>query len=131
MLRFLVAAPFLLHGLAHLSGFLASWTRIEVGYAKKPCILSKKHYLNSGVGRLFGILWLLAMIGLVGTGMGILFHQDWWSSTAIIASALSLVVIVPWWATVPPGAKFGAFFDLLVITLLLLPSSAYILQLVK
>jgi hypothetical protein len=47
------------------------------------------------------------------------------------ASVISLVVIVPWWNTVPPGAKFGAFFDVAVIIVLLLPLKGKILELVS
>jgi hypothetical protein len=48
----------------------------------------------------------------------------------IAACAISLLVIVPWWNTVPPGAKIGAFFDLLVIVILLSPLQERVLQIV-
>lgn len=37
------------------------------------------------------------------------------------AAVISLVAIVPWWNTVPPGAKVGAAFDILLIVALALP----------
>jgi hypothetical protein len=131
MLRFIVAAPFLLHGVAHLSGFLASWTASEAGFSDKPWILSPGITLGSGLGRVFGLLWLVAAIGLVGTALGIALRQSWWPTLAITASVVSLVVIVPWWNTVPPGAKFGAFFDVLTIAALLLPFGAKLVELTR
>jgi hypothetical protein len=131
MLRIVLAIPFLPHGLAHLSGFLASWTRAGAGYTDKPWIFSENVQLQSWVGRIFGILWVVAMVGLVGTGVGIITRQAWWPSLAIAASAISLVVILPWWNTVPPGAKVGAAFDLLVIAVLLSPLQERLAQMFR
>ena len=131
MLRFVVAAPFLLHGLAHISGFLASWTASDAGFSDKPWIFSSAVTLGSGLGRAFGLLWLVAMIGLVSTALGIVLRQDWWPTLAIAASVVSLVVIVPWWNTVPPGARFGAVFDLLTIIALLLPFGSKLVELAR
>jgi hypothetical protein len=129
MWRFFFAAPLLMHGLAHISGLLASWTGVDAGYSSKPWLFSQSVYLDSAVGRIFGLLWLMAMLGLVGSAFGLVFRQDWWLPLAVAASVMSLVVILPWWNTVPSGAKFGAFFDLLVIAALLSPLQGKLLQL--
>jgi hypothetical protein len=121
MWRFLIAIPLFVHGLAHLSGFLASWTRGEFGYTTQPWLISLYVHLNSGLGRVFGILWLIAMVGLTTSALGIAFRQPWWLWLAIASSIVSLIVIVPWWNTVPPGAKVGAIFDLLLLILLFSP----------
>jgi hypothetical protein len=121
MWKFVLAIPFLFHGLAHLSGFLASWTATDAGYMDKSWIFSPGVYLQSGVGRLFGLLWLVAMAGLIGSALGIITHQEWWPILAIVSGVTSLVVIIPWWNTVPPGAKVGAVFDILMIGMLLSP----------
>lgn len=131
MLRYVVAAPFALHGLAHISGFLASWTSSDAGFSDKPWIFSPSITLGSGFGRVFGLLWLVAMIGLLGTAVAIALRQVWWPTLAIAASVISLVVIAPWWNTVPPGARFGAFFDVLTIAVLLLPFSSKVIEFVK
>jgi hypothetical protein len=129
MWRFIFAVPLLMHGLAHISGFLASWTSIDLGYASKPWVFSQSIHLYSLTGRVFGLLWLVAMLGLVVSAFGLVFRQDWWLPLAVAASVISLVVILPWWNTVPSGAKFGAFFDLLVIAALLSPLQGKLLQL--
>lgn len=131
MWRFLLAIPLFLHGLAHLSGFLASWTRGDFGYTTKPWLLSPGVHLDSGAGRFFGLLWLIAMLGLVGSAVGLAFHQGWWSWLAVASAVVSLVVIVPWWNTVPAGAKVGAFFDLLVLVVLLSPLQAKLFNIIR
>ena len=115
MIRFLFAIPLIGHGLAHFSGFLASWTGANVGFADNPWIFSDKIFMNSGVGHVFGIIWMLAMAGLVSAGLGIIFRWNWWAYSALAGAILSLMVIVPWWFTVPPGARIGAVFDLAII----------------
>jgi hypothetical protein len=39
----------------------------------------------------------------------------------VVGAILSLVVIIPWWNTVVPGAKVGAAFDLLTLVALIFP----------
>ena len=52
------------------------------------------------------------------------------AGAALPAAVLSLAVILPWWNTVPLGAKMGAAFDLLVLVVLLTPLKERILALV-
>lgn len=108
MLRFLIAVPLFLHGMAHISGFLASWTRGDFGYSPRPWLISSGVHLNSGVGRVFGLPWL-----------------------AVTAASLSLIVIIPWWNTVPAGARFGAIFDLLVLAILLSPFQTKLFDVIR
>lgn len=131
MARWLLAAPLILHGIAHISGFISSWTSNLAGFVERPWILSSTVTLRDPLGRAFGLLWLVALISLVGAGVGLISGQDWWPSLTVIGAILSLVVILPWWNTVPPGAKVGAAFNLLVIILLLLPVKSRILELIQ
>lgn len=131
MMRFIITAMLIGHGLAHLSGFVASWTSNLAGYSARPWIFSAEVALQSSVGRVFGLLWLVAMIGFVGAGLGLASGQEWWTTLALSAAVVSLAVILPWWNTVPPGAWAGAAFDLLIILLLLLPLGEHILDLVR
>ncbi|HEY42686.1 MAG TPA: hypothetical protein G4O11_01765 [Anaerolineae bacterium] len=131
MVRLILAAPLILHGIAHVSGFMSSWTSNPAGFSKRPWIFSSGLTLSDPLGHAFGLLWLATMASLVGAGLGLSFRQDWWPTLTMVGAVLSLVVILPWWNTVPPGAKFGAAFDLLVIILLILPFKSRILDLVQ
>ena len=131
MARWLLATPLILHGIAHISGFISSWTSHLAGFVDRPWILSSTVTLRDPLGRAFGILWLVAVISLVGAGLGLISAQDWWPSLAVTGADLSLIVILPWWNTVPPGATVGAIFNLLVIVILLLPLKSRILELIQ
>lgn len=122
MFKYLIAFVLIMHGLAHLSGFLEAWTPVQA-FAGRPWLFSEGVTMNTAVGRIFGLLWLVAAAGLAGAGYGLLAGHDWWPLLAVVAACFSLVVIVPWWRTVPPGARFGALFDLVIVVALLLPWS--------
>jgi hypothetical protein len=121
MVHFIVIAAFILHGLAHVSGFMASWTKNTSGFSDRLWVLSTGVTLHSGVGHIFGLLWVVAAICSVGAGIGLAAQQPWWPIAAVVQAIVSLIVIVPWWNTVVAGAKAGAVFDVIVLIALLLP----------
>lgn len=95
LLRYIIAMVLIGHGIGHVMGFLEAWTTVSVGFSNQPWLLSSGITIDSPVGRAFGLLWLVAMIGFVGAGLGLLFHQAWWQPLAIAAAVISLVVILP------------------------------------
>ena len=95
MLRFFVALPLLVHGLAHICGFLASWTKKDQGFKDEPWLLSRDVTLHSQLGRAFGLLWLMSMVAFIGAGFGIILKQFWWPQAVLFGSVLSLIVILP------------------------------------
>lgn len=123
MLRYVLALALVMHGLGHVMGFIAAWTpTIEVGFSDAPSILWSGATVASAAGKAFGLLWLVALVGSVGAGLGLLFGHEWWRVLAVASALISLAAIVPWWNTVPAGARFGGvLFDLVIIALLLFP----------
>jgi hypothetical protein len=126
--RYIIAFVVFMHGMAHLSGYFASWTKADVGFPDRPWLLSKNVTLKSPIGRIFGLLWLVAALALAATGFGLAFSHGWWPTTALIGSAVSLFVILPWLRSVPPGAWAGATFDIGILMALTLPWKDQILQ---
>lgn len=122
MLRWAVIAVLLLHGVGHIMGFLAAWTTIPVGFTSSSWMLSNNVTVQSAVGRAFGILWLVALVAFLGATFGLVTHQAWWRTMAVAAAFISLVAIVPWWNTVTPGSRMGAFVVDLVLIVGLLPA---------
>jgi hypothetical protein len=120
MLRFAAASLLIMHGLAHITGLLGAWTSSQE-FSDKHWLFSKGVTLRSTVGRAFSLLWFVALICLVGAGLGLLFQQLWWPTLAVAGAATSLVAIVPWLTALPPGAWAGALFDVLVIVALVSP----------
>ncbi len=110
---------------------MASWTKNASGFSDRPWVLSTGVTLHSGVGHIFGVLWLVAAICSVGAGVGLAAQQSWWPILAVAQASVSLIVIVPWWNTVVSGAKVGALFDVIVLVMLLLPWSEQVIAALK
>ncbi len=121
MITYLFAIPLIGHGLAHLSGVFAPWSRQALGFSNAAWLYSGEVTLSSTIGRGYSLVWLAASACLALSGAGLLFRQKFWIPLAVLGSLLSLVAILSWWKAVPPGAKFGAIFDLLTLAALLSP----------
>lgn len=127
-MKYVVAFLLVMHGLAHVTGILGAWASGEQGFQDEAWIFSRGVTGRSAMGQVWSLLWLVALIGFVGGGLGLLFGSGtestpWWPTLAIAAAAVSLVAIVPWLRVVPPGAWAGALFDLLILVALLSPWS--------
>ncbi len=75
-----------------------------------------------------GCLWPVAALALVAGGVGLALGQDWWPGAASIGAAVSLLVILPWLRSVPPGAWAGAVFDAVIPLSLALPWKEQVLR---
>lgn len=128
MLKVVFAFLLVMHGLAHITGLLGHWTSGPSGFPDGPWLFSTGVTARSAVGRAWGLLWLLALVGLVGAGLGLGFKQAWWPSLALAAAVVSLVAIVPWLKVVPPGAWAGALLDLLIVLALVSPWAERIVE---
>jgi hypothetical protein len=122
MMQYILTLILFGHGAAHLSGFLASFTKKDVGYkVDSPWVLPGSVRLQSPLGKIFGIFWLIALFGYIFSAISLLTEANWWITLLIPSAIISLIVILPFWRTVPPGAKFGAAFDVLVLIVMLTP----------
>jgi hypothetical protein len=126
MIRFLVAIPLILHGLANLGGALAFAGKPPEGFKTQPSVISPKLHMHSAFGRIWAVVWLLSSLALVIAGLAAIFQRDAWLALSILGSAFSFTAIAPWWNTVPPGARFGAIFDLIALAVLLSPISEWL-----
>jgi hypothetical protein len=127
-LRFIIAIFLAGHGIGHIMGFLETWTRwqpfSEPSFNNSPWIFSDSVFIQSTVGKIFGVFWLAAMIGFFAAAIGLIANQSWWVSVAIIASILSLLAVVPWWTTFTPGImskKSAVVADIIILVALLGP----------
>jgi len=121
MLKYVIAIPIIVHGLANLGGVFAPWTKNMQGFKDAAWLFSQNTTFKSGVGKAFSLVWLASTICLVTAGAGLLLEQPWWVPVAIAGCICSLVAILPWWKAVVTGAYFGAVFDVVVSILLLSP----------
>jgi hypothetical protein len=69
ILRIVIAIILVGHGLGHIMGFLGTWTSwtpfSEPSFNESPWIFSDGIFIHSAVGKVFGIFWLVAMIGSI------------------------------------------------------------------
>ncbi len=120
--RVVILLAVLMHGLGHVMGPLAAWLGVDVGFSDAPWIFGGETRFDSGVGKFWGLLWLLALVGFVAAVIILLSGQTWWHCVLVPAAFLSLIAILPWWNTVVPGARYGAVLMDLAILVALLPA---------
>jgi hypothetical protein len=129
MFKLIATLALLGHGIGHLIGVSAAWTPIKMGFTDQPWIFSPGININSGLGRVFGLVWLLAMLTTIGAGFGLYFRQEWWLSLTIGSALISLLAVIAWFRAFPSGANMGALgFDILILIGLLGPWSERIIQ---
>jgi len=75
---------------------------------------------GQAVEGIFGLLWIVPLVGFVAVSWGYLTHQGWWPQLALASAALSLAMIVVWWGSLVVGSAFFALvFDAAVIVVVL------------
>jgi hypothetical protein len=100
MLRFIIGAFFVLHGLVHLLYFGQSQRLFELqpGMAWPDSSWAFSKLLGDEAARwLASIACVLAAIGFVVGGAAILMKQVWWRPVAVAAAAFSAIVFVLFW----------------------------------
>lgn len=124
MRRVAAAIVLAVNGLGHFLGFLAAWATVPVGFSSRPWLLSPGITMSSGVGRAFGLLWLISMAMLMSAGSLILLRQKGWRALATAGSLISLITVLPWLNTIAPALVLEAtLVDVLVLSLLFGPWS--------
>ncbi|AKJ04452.1 hypothetical protein ATI61_101459 [Archangium gephyra] len=116
----LAAAVFLLlHGFAHLVGFVGAW-RLSSTVPYKTTILNGRFELGDGGVRVFGILWLLAALTFAVAAVGAFLRSPWWGTLTLLIALFSGVLCVLSW----PEAKLGLLVNVALIALVALGAMA-------
>ncbi len=100
MLRFVFGLFIVLHGLVHLLYFGQSWRLFELqpGMVWPEGSWAFSKLLGNGATRLLAsISCLLAAIGFVAGGIGILLRQAWWRPVVVVSAAFSAVIFILFW----------------------------------
>lgn len=100
MLAFVVGAFIVLHGLVHLLYFGQSWRLFELqpGLVWPEGSWAFATLLGHEPTRLLASAsCVLAAIGLVAGGTGILVRQGWWGPVVVGSAAFSAVIFVLFW----------------------------------
>jgi hypothetical protein len=100
VLRFIIGVFIVLHGLVHLLYFGQSWRLFELQpemvWPEGSWAFSK--LLEDEATRLLAsISCILAAIGFVAGGTGILVRQAWWRPVVVGSAAFSAVIFILFW----------------------------------
>jgi len=100
MLRIIIGIFFVLHGLVHLLYFGQSRRLFELqpGMVWPDGSWAFSKLLGDGATRwLAGLSCLVAALGFVAGGAGILLMQDWWPPVVATSAAFSALVFLLFW----------------------------------
>ena len=100
---------FLVHGTAHLPGFVVPWRLASLNEMPyRTTILGGTFDVGSLGIRLVGILWLLAGLGFVIAGLGAYGSSPAWPTIALVGTLFSLALTVLGWPDAPIGLALNA-----------------------
>ncbi len=99
MMKYIIVALLVVHGLIHLLGFVKAFD------------LAQPPQLQVAITRPMGILWLVAALMLVGGAGMILLAGQWWWMPAALGVVLSQILIFTTWNE----AKAGTIANIILI----------------
>jgi hypothetical protein len=114
-MRIAAAVFLLIHGGAHLVGFLGAWDLASV-HSTQATVLDRFVHLGSTGTRLFGVLWLLLALSYAVLAVLVVARAPSCIPLGLAVSSVSLAACLITW----PAAKFGIPVNLVVIASLLL-----------
>ncbi|MFN8485597.1 MAG: DUF6544 family protein [Anaerolineae bacterium] len=101
-MKYIVVALLVVHGLIHLLGFVKAFG------------LAQPAQLQAEISSPMGILWLIAALLLVVSGITVLLAWQWWWAPAAIGVLLSQILIFTTWN----DAKAGTIVNTLLLILI-------------
>ena len=117
--RILVIVFLLMHGVAHIIWFLASWTSIRTGVGDGSWILPGDVTIRSPIGKLWGLGALVVMALFVAGAVGLLLGEPWWANATNLGTFLSFGVVVPWWRQAPGSTAIYSIIANLILMFVL------------
>jgi hypothetical protein len=115
----------LMHGFGHSMGLMPGWTKNGNTFTGTPWAIP----FDSGFAKFWGFVWFAVVVIYIISCIGIFLKTGWWPKWLITGSILSLIVIAPWWNTMPFASKIGAVgMDIIILYLLLSPMREQIIK---
>lgn len=115
-MHFAIAALFIIHGVAHLVGFVVPWriaTLEETPY--KTTVLNGKVDVGDAGIRAIGVLWLITAAAFLVCGVAVAIQTEWWHWVAIGATLISFDLTILGW----PESRIGVVINVLIVLLLI------------
>ena len=118
-MRIALALLMLLHGVAHLPGFVNEWRMAELkGIAYRTTILAGRVDLGDAGIRVVGLLWLVSAVAFWVAGVAALTSQPWWLPMAAAVALGSLVLGL----VELPDARIGVAVNVAILAALFIAS---------
>jgi len=120
-MRIAIAIVMILHGIAHLPGFIVPWrlaTLHDMPY--KTTLLSGRFDAGGAGIRIIGLLWLAAALAFAVTGTAMIAGRPWWPLAGICVSSISLVLSL----LSLPEARVGVIINVVIIAGMIVSSIA-------
>ena len=118
-MRIALAVLMLLHGFAHLPGFMASWRLAK--FEEMPyhtTVFAGTVDIGDAGTRGVGALWLLLSLAFVASAAGAFTHTPWWTGAALVTALVSAALCIVAW----PEARLGLPVNLAILAALLVLS---------
>ncbi len=115
-MRVALSIILLLHGIAHLPGFVVPWrltTLAELPY--KTTVLGGALDIGGSGVRTVGLLWLLVALGFVAAAVATLRNSSLWPTLTLGVVAFSTALCILGW----PDSRIGLAVNLALLALLL------------
>jgi hypothetical protein len=115
MIEKLLGVAMIVHGLAHMVGFVVPWrlaTLDETPY--KTTVFAGRLDVGPAGIRLVGLLWLVGGLMFALAGVGSLTSAAWWPALATIAASASLGLSVAGW----PESRLGVPINAILLVVL-------------
>jgi hypothetical protein len=113
-MRTFLSVLLLVHGFAHVVGFVGPWHPGE-NVAYKTTLFAGRIDVGDGGIKIVGLLWMLAALAFAVAGCSAFAGLPWWPSFALLVSLVSLAMCVAGW----PDTKVGAAVNAGLVVILL------------
>jgi hypothetical protein len=115
-MRFVIAALFIIHGVAHLVGFVVPWritTLKDTPY--RTTILNGRVNVGEAGIKAIGVLWLFAALAYMACGVAVIVQLQWWFWLAVVTTFVSFDLTIIGW----PESKIGVAVNGLIVVVLI------------
>ena len=116
-MKFVIGGLFILHGFAHLVGFVVPWGLMksdEMEY--KTTLLGGLWDIGDGGIRAVGLIWLAAALAFVLAAIGVFSGASWWVGLSLAVALGSFILSILGW----PDSRIGVIVNIVIIVYLVL-----------
>ena len=107
----------LVHGLAHLVGFVGPWRLMDPeGVTYQSSLFNGRVHVEERTMRALGIGWLMLACAFFAVAVAAMVGAAWWSGAAVAAILASLLMCAASW----PAARIGMWVNLALLMGLLI-----------